>query len=343
MCQWLICPQYYFFYVITYLMQMIYSLHLITSRALSFVSRLVQENDFLTITKEKNVYYNISCWILYFYELLLFGLMTRTAELESHWLEKSVKRKQQHRMTLYFCFRESILMLLKYVESRFLPWVQNEGCACVLACHWCYILVAESAAKFGPRSSLGLPCIAAEDNNICGSSSASLASAPVSLNTSNNDTFVAKAKVLSGKHTHIFSVRSGNCGACQEGDRCRLIRAYASFFHWKCGLHWNDGGGHCVSDGRLPTAARHWCESRCLAEWISFVDLFLNFFFSFQAQPWARRFPPSLLLMLQISPPTHTHTHTLFKNIYSPSDASGCCAVGLGILVKKNGRLSSQQ
>lgn len=54
-------------------------------------------NNLLAISKEKNVFGDISCWILYFYGILLFGLMTRTARLGM-----SVKRRRQHRTAQVF-------------------------------------------------------------------------------------------------------------------------------------------------------------------------------------------------------------------------------------------------
>lgn len=72
-------------------------------------------NNLPAISKEKNVFGDISCWILYFYGILLFGLMTRTARLGM-----SVKRRRQHRTAQVF--NEGT-----YSNARILPWVQNEG------------------------------------------------------------------------------------------------------------------------------------------------------------------------------------------------------------------------
>lgn len=229
-------------------------------------------------------------------------------------------------------------------QQDVLPWVQNEDLACVSSWHWCYILVAESAAKFGPPSLLGSCCLAAKDNNICGSSSAS----PVSA-------FAKYFKFcnvfcLSGKGAQSFSVRTGNCGLCQKRDRCLLTRASACFILWKCGLYWGElgGGALCL---RLPVAARHWCESQCL-DWMDFLCWSVSQFLS----PLSGSAPElrdtrhlcfsccRFLFLLPnnhktgVNPPPHPDTHTnkqthrhILKNI-----SSGCHAVGAGVLTSKS-------
>lgn len=212
-------------------------------------------------------------------------------------------------------------MLLKYAESGFLPWVQNECFACVSVWRWCYILVVSCKVR-----------------------STELARAPLPRSREQQHMWLfLRFTGFSLCFTKYFKFRNlfllPRPKFCQvnartfslfgRGDVERVRRGTAVVWLGPPHLSFSENavcveemGGHCASDGRLPIAARHWRESRCL-NWMDFLCWSVSQFLSLLSGS-APELGDTLHLCFSCcrflfllpnyhktgvaSPPTHTHT-----------------------------------